>query len=160
MKPIDADELIMFLTKAFPEDALNGISSTTLFKQIIADIKNQPTIRREDIAEELVAVWGMDYDYRMDKCFDRPVCPECETPFGEREDGKYHCFSCGNVIKVEDPEMIKWIEERKETKVEMRDCFVCGGKGTSEDHFIKNDVTKEWQTAWGECKACGARFIV
>ena len=35
MKPIDADELIMFLTKAFPEDALNGITSTTLFKQIM-----------------------------------------------------------------------------------------------------------------------------
>ena len=106
------------------------------------------------------AIWGTDYDMHEDKCYDRPVCPDCKEPFGMSDDGNYHCFSCGKIIKVEDPEMIKWIEERQGTKIEMRDCFICEGKGTSEDHLIKNNVTLEWQTAWGECMNCGCRFIV
>ena len=116
------------------------------------------------------AKWIRDYDHISDKCYDRPGCPKCEAPVGKDEDEKYHCFSCGKEVEVTDPDMIRWLEERSEEKVEMEDCpeftttngrtYGCGGKGCVETHYVRNHVTMEWQTAWGECKNCGARFIV
>jgi len=120
------------------------------------------------------AVWGSDYDYIMDKCYPSPVCPECEEPIGKKKDGLYHCFSCGKVVEVVDADMKEWFAEREGEKVEMEDCFPsevkkkngetvkmgCGGKKCVETHYIKNPVSKEWQTAYGTCTRCGMRFIV
>lgn len=120
------------------------------------------------------AVWGTDYDFIMDECYKCPVCPKCEEPIGKMKDGKYHCFSCGEVVEVVESDMKEYFAEREGEKVEMEDCFPsevkmkngetvkmgCGGKKCMETHYIKNPVSKEWQTAWGECTRCGRRFIV
>ncbi len=114
------------------------------------------------------AKWITDYDSRTDRLFDRPGCPDCKAPIGKYEDG-YHCFLCDRLIKVSDPEMIKWLDEREETMVKMEDCpkyifkdhsLGCGGKECVETHYVRNNVTLEWQVAWGECRNCGMRFIV
>lgn len=106
------------------------------------------------------AIWGMDYDYISDKCYNRPMCPKCDAPVVRFNDGNYKCVSCRKKVNVTDSEMLKWLADREETKVEMMDCFRCGGKTCVETHFVKNKVTLEWQTAGGECKNCGMRFIV
>lgn len=48
MRLIDADKLIDDLCSFFPKEALEGIRSETLFKQIITDIVNSPTIKQVD----------------------------------------------------------------------------------------------------------------
>lgn len=116
------------------------------------------------------AIWGTDYDYRTDAIYERPVCPECKEPIGVDEDGKYHCYSCGEVVEVKDQSMIEWLEKRNETKVEYADCHIftskngattgCGGKGTVETHYMRNPVTLKWQIMGGRCKKCGMRYIV
>ena len=118
------------------------------------------------------AVWATDYDYRTDTCFQRPCCPECKDPIFLRNGGKYKCINCGKVV-VPDSKMIKWMEERSETKVEIEDCpdfsvehegkkikMGCGGKACVEAHYIRNEVTMEWQYAWSICRQCGMRTIV
>ena len=124
---------------------------------------------------KLKAIWGMDYDMREDKCYKRPVCPICEEPFGKiYDDNEYHCFSCGRIIEVDDPDMKKWIEDREEKKTEIEDCFPetvdlkngevmkmgCGGKKCMEVHYRRNPVTLEWEQMGGRCTKCGMRFIV
>lgn len=111
---------------------------------------------------ELKAKWGMDYDHTVDKCYDRPMCPECDAPVVKHKSGEYRCVSCHRFVKIEDPEMLKWLTDREGEKVEMHDCFspYCDGKKCLETHLVRNNVTLEWQTAWGECKKCGMRFIV
>lgn len=106
------------------------------------------------------AVWGIDYDYRADECYARPVCPDCEAPFGIHEDdGKYHCYSCGAVITVTDEKMKEWFKEREGVKTEVTTCIHCGQK-TSVDTFRKNYVTLEWECVGGKCTNCGGWFIV
>ena len=118
------------------------------------------------------AKWLTDYDMHNDKCFDRPQCPECYAPILEHDEGEFRCISCGEQFEL-DEKMIEWVRERQGSKVEMGDCpagefehkgkkikLGCGGKGCVETHYIKNDITLEWQVAWGECKKCGRRFIV
>lgn len=116
------------------------------------------------------AIWGQDYDYRQDKIYMCPVCPDCKEAIHKCEDRKYHCFDCGEVVEVDDPEMIKWLREREEVRTEFRDCprFVlddgtvigCGGKRTVETHLMRNPVTLEWQVMGVQCTKCGSRFIV
>ena len=106
------------------------------------------------------AIWGMDYDMHNDKCYDRPVCPDCKEPFGVFEDGTYRCYACGEVVSIEDPEMIKWFEDRAGTKTEIMDCFTCGGKECVEARMRKNPVTLDWETTGGQCSNCGMQFIV
>lgn len=117
---------------------------------------------------EMNATWGLDYDYKTDKCFKRPVCPDCDAPAIKFESGEYKCVSCRKPVQV-DANMLKWLTKREGEKVEHNDCtqyevngtiYGCGGKGTVETHYIRNDVTLEWQTAWGQCSKCGMRFIV
>lgn len=123
----------------------------------------------------LKAVWGNDYDWRTDKCYKAPLCPLCYAPFGKiADDNEYHCFSCGRIIEVNDPDMKKWIEDRKEKKVEMEDCFPnevkmkdgetikmgCGGKKCVKVTYHRNPVTLKWEQMGGQCTKCGMRFIV
>ena len=115
------------------------------------------------------AVWGLDYDHVTDKCYHRPMCLCCDAPVVKFNDGQYKCISCRQPVEVSDPEMLKWLADREKEKVEMQDCpkyefngytYGCGGKNCVETHYIRNDVTLEWQAAYGECKNCGMRFIV
>lgn len=106
------------------------------------------------------AIWVEDYDYREDKCYTAVGCPYCEESL-LGSDGDYYCPCCGNDIEVDDKDMLKWLKEREETKVEYEDCFTgCKSKGTVETHFVRNPVNMKWQVAWGVCKKCGQRFIV
>ena len=117
------------------------------------------------------AAWITDYDLHTDKCFKRPGCPECYAPIGKDSDGKYYCFSCGKDFEVEDPEMLKWFEERSETKIVMEDCpkittkdgthiSGCGGKKCVRTLYRKNPVSLKWEVMRGACEQCGMRFIV
>lgn len=118
------------------------------------------------------AIWSEDYDFRTDSTFKRPCCPECCEPIGLDGSDKYRCFSCGEVVEVIDPEMLKWFGDRKEVKYEYQDClripmdddgkeFIgCGGKGTVKVMMVRNNVTLEWQSAQGKCERCGLVFIV
>lgn len=114
------------------------------------------------------AEWIGDYDMHTDKTYDRPGCPDCCQAIGKYEDG-YRCFSCGELVEVSDPEMIQWLKDREETMVKIQNCpkiefnghsCGCGGKECVEEHYVRNNVTLEWQLAWGECRNCGMRFIV
>ena len=109
--------------------------------------------------KRMKSTWVLDYDSREDKCYKRPGCPECSEPIGLDEDGQYHCYSCGKVVEVEDPKMIKWFSDREGTKVEYSNCG-CGGQNTFETHYVKNPVTLDWQVAFGGCSKCNMRFIV
>lgn len=106
------------------------------------------------------AIWADDYDMREDKCYGRPCCPECNAPIGKYEDGLYHCFSCGEVVEVTDPDMIEWLKVREETKTEYSDCGRCGGKNCVETHYMRNPITLKWQVMGGQCTKCGMRFMV
>ena len=116
------------------------------------------------------AIWYDDYDSRTDKLYKRPCCPECKAPIGKFLDGKYRCYSCGEIITVADEKMKNWLKLREETKVEFLNCHVlklpdggqigCGGKKCVETHYNKNPVTLEWQTTHGKCKKCGQTFMV
>lgn len=117
------------------------------------------------------AIWGMDYDYQEDKCYQRPSCPECEEPIWKYEDGWYHCFNCGKVVEVDNPEMVNWFKLREETKIKHEDCRQikskdgkvlsgCGGKKCMRITYRRNPVTLKWGAAYGICEKCGTRFIV
>ena len=117
------------------------------------------------------AIWAMDYDFRQDKCFNRPSCPECQEPIIKREDGKYHCLCCGKEVDVKDPEMQEWLAIREEVKTEYEDCHIikdkdgnhiagCGGEKCVETHYMRNPITLKWQVMGGKCKLCGSIFIV
>lgn len=105
------------------------------------------------------AIWDIDYDMQQDKCYDRPCCPECNAPIGKYKDGLYHCYSCGEVVDVTNPDMINWLRVREETKTEYSDC-VCGGKNCMETHYTRNPITLKWQVMGGQCSKCGMRFMV
>ena len=118
------------------------------------------------------AQWRIDYDMHNDKCFDRPQCPECIAPVHEYETNVFKYISCHEVIELDD-KMKEWVRDRAGEKIVMEDCpdfefehdgetikMGCGGKECVETHYIKNDITLKWQTAWGVCKNCGRRFIV
>lgn len=105
------------------------------------------------------AEWGIDYDWRNDKCFDRPMHPECDAPiFLDKESNTYICIGCGEEAEVDDA-MKEWIAERSGEKVEIKECFKCH-KETFESHYHKNANTLEWELGWGECKECGMRILV
>ena len=127
---------------------------------------NDPDTYEEDEDEDytpLVGIWGSDYDGHEDKIYPCPVCPECKAPLGKhKKTGKYHCYECGREV-ILDENMLNWYKDREGEKVETGDCinlFGCGEKGCMEIHYRKSPVTKEWRTAWGVCKKCGAKFIV
>ena len=123
------------------------------------------------------AEWGLDYDFREDKCFKRPSCPKCNMEHGcvpiFRTDDKYTCINCGEEFEL-DPDMKEWIDVRSETKTEYTDCMPdkevdidgkkiklgCGGKGTVESHYMRNEITLKWQLMGSVCKQCGQRIIV
>lgn len=118
------------------------------------------------------AIWSKDYDFRQDKIYRRPSCPECSKEYGcvpiLKVDEKYICINCHKEAEL-DPDMKDWIDVRSEKKTEYGDCpkfeldgkmFGCGGKGTVEKHYMRNEITLKWQLMGSVCKQCGARIIV
>lgn len=103
------------------------------------------------------ATWGLDYDYRVDKCFNAPMHERCDAPI-HRVRGKYICIACGQEAKV-DESMKKWIDEREGEKIDVEGCIKCG-KPKMTYHYHKNRFTLEWQLGWAECSECGCRLIV
>ena len=109
-------------------------------------------------------IWATDYDFHTDKCFKAPCCKKCSQQYGAvpvylRDDGLCECINCHQTGKP-DEEQLKWLQDRQGTKVvENEYCMHCG-KNTMTVHYIKNDVTLEWQTAYGKCSNCGTKFIV
>ena len=104
------------------------------------------------------AIWGLDYDFRADKCFNRPVHNNrCDAPIFF-VDGAYRCIGCGEEMEL-DAEMKKWIDDRSRKKVDTEECFHCHEK-TFKAHYYINDVTLEWQLGHGECEKCGMKIIV
>lgn len=110
------------------------------------------------------AEWGTDYDFRTDTIYKCPVCmgkhcrPYGGVPIGIAEDGKYRCINCGEEMEL-DADMKEWIDKRSETKTEKTYCFKCDEE-TMVTVFHRNDVTLEWQMAYGTCEKCGCKFIV
>lgn len=120
------------------------------------------------------AIWDLDYDMHEDMTYRCPCCPKCRMPIGKFGDGNYHCFSCGEIVEVDNLYMKKWLADREETKVESEDCMPdseieirgqkfkmgCGGKGTVKVTYVKNPITLEWRAAGGKCEKCGMSWIV
>ena len=109
-----------------------------------------------------LSVAGKEYDMHEDACYQHPghVCGhDGDVPGFMREDGKCYCINCHKELEITD-KMRKWFEDRAGTKTEMQECFACGGKDCMEVTMRKNNVTLEWHAAYGECRKCGARFIV
>lgn len=116
------------------------------------------------------AIWATAYDWRTDREYQSPSCPECHEKIIKYDGGVYRCPSCGKSVFVADAEMREWLRVREEVKTEYDDChittiddnrsFGCGGKNCVETHLMRNPVTLEWQVMGGVCKKCGTRFIV
>lgn len=109
------------------------------------------------------AMWGTDYDYHTDKCFKRPLCPCCVdlVPVYRRDKNRPNvaeCISCSTEFEL-DEDMQKWLEPREEIKEETEQCFNCE-QHTMIVYYIRNEVTLEWKTVYGNCENCGTRFIV
>lgn len=106
------------------------------------------------------AVWGLGFDYRTDSCYDEPQHEDCQAPIlWDDEEHKYICIGCGEEAEIDD-DMKAWLAERDGQKEEVGDCFMCGGKNTMVTYKYKNNVSLEWEAGYGECKNCGAKFIV
>ncbi len=106
------------------------------------------------------AIWTKNYDIHEDQMYDCPGCPDCEAPLDKYQEGEYLCEACGNHVKVDNPEMIKWFTDREGSKVEWGDCILCGEKGTLKNLYAKNPVTLKWQVISARCTKCGAKMIV
>lgn len=105
------------------------------------------------------AVWGLEFDYRTDSCYNEPQHEDCQAPVVLGKSGKYVCLCCGEEAEVDD-DMKAWLAERDGQKEEVGNCFMCGGKNTMVTYKYKNKVTLEWEAGHGKCKNCGAFFIV
>ena len=110
------------------------------------------------------AVWGIDYDVREDKIYDRPVCPDCKDPIGRRlaaeGDRRYYCYSCGERVVISDPKMRRWLKVREQKKIAITTCLNCEKKTCVTQYYKDPIYPRRWRVAWGECTSCGARFIV
>lgn len=107
---------------------------------------------------ETKAVWLEQYDWRSDKIYLRPCCPDCEEPI-IYSGNQYVCMLCEEPVQVDD-KMKEYISKVSEVKIKWNECLKCGNKNCVETYYHRNPVTMEWQTAHGKCVECGCRFIV
>lgn len=103
-------------------------------------------------------IWGLEYDWRNDKCYNEPQHEECQAPI-VMSDGKYVCIGCGEEVTDLAEDMKKWINDRSGSKTETEVCGACKQE-TMKIHYHKNSRTAEWEVGYGECTNCGMRFIV
>ena len=97
MRLIDAYTLKNDLITFFPDECLEGITAKTLFKQILTDIDNAPTIETKECP------------YSCEKCAKKMICElgkEMNRPKGkwitenlEKPYGK--CNQCGEICEVD-----------------------------------------------------------
>ena len=112
----------------------------------------------------LKAIWGLQYDYHADKCYQAPVCAVCDIDdvpvIRKHKRGRTaECLNCGRKQRLT-KDMRTWLKLREETKEEYSDCLWCKGKDTLKTVYRRNVVTLKWQAAFGQCEKCGNRFIV
>lgn len=110
------------------------------------------------MVKKLIAIWGMNYDYRTDKIYKTPCCPDCEESI-IYSGNQYVCTLCEEPVQVDD-KMKEYISKVSEVKINWQNCFKCGKKKCVETYYHRNPATMEWQTAHGKCLKCGSRFIV
>lgn len=104
---------------------------------------------------------GIEYDMHTDSTYHVPECPICDIPLFGLEPSdigtEITCPCCKRQILIPDENWIKtYIEENTGSKTEEMECMFCGGKMTVKKYMTNG----KWQTAGGECKDCGVRFIV
>lgn len=89
MRLIDADKFKEDLMKLWDYSCVDGITATTVLKQVLHDIDNAPTV-----AERPQGTWKHIIDEYNDV-----ECPFC----GFQEDGIYYSFcpSCGAKLAVD-----------------------------------------------------------
>ena len=75
MRCIDSEELKENLTKWFPQFTLEGIEAKILFKQILHDIDNAPTVNERQRGEWMVTAEDNDGIHRIE-------CPFCRYEKG------------------------------------------------------------------------------
>ena len=107
---------------------------------------------------QIKAVWLEQYDWRSDKIYSRPCCPNCEEPIIYSK-YQYVCMLCEEPVQVDD-QMKEYISKVSEVKIGWRNCLKCGSKDCVETYYHRNPASMEWQTAHGKCVECGCRFFV
>ena len=107
---------------------------------------------------QIKAVWLEQYDWRSDKIYSRPCCPNCEEPIIYSK-YQYVCMLCEEPVQVDD-QMKEYISKVSEVKIGWRNCLKCGNKDCVETYYHRNPASMEWQTAHGKCVECGCRFFV
>lgn len=107
---------------------------------------------------ETKAVWLEQYDWRSNKIYLRPCCPDCGEPI-IYSGSKYVCMLCKEPVQVDD-KMKEYISKVSEVKIDWQNCLKCGNKNCVETYYHRNPVTMEWETVHGKCVECGCRFIV
>lgn len=104
------------------------------------------------------AVWLEQYDWRSDKIYSRPCCPNCEEPIIYSK-YQYVCMLCEEPVQVDD-QMKEYINKASEVKIDWQNCLECGIKNCVETYYHRNPATMEWEATHGRCKECGCRFMV
>lgn len=93
---IDADTLIAFEEKAWDWNTVNFIDTKTAIKQIISDIKHEPTA---DVRENVKGVWlykGLDFE--IDSLYQ---CSACKHYHWSKSN---YCPNCGADMRGGDAE--------------------------------------------------------
>ena len=88
MRLIDADALKNDLITFFPDKCLEGITAKTLFRQILTDIDNAPTVELEKAkVGEIVKAYTKGFDTGVET-----VRTKGEWAFDEK--GNFYCDQC------------------------------------------------------------------
>lgn len=110
MRLIDAYTLKNDLITFFPDECLEGITAKTLFKQILTDIDNAPTV---PLPNEQIA-WEQGYEAGLAQ--GKHERPQGEWIDHSETDGYVECPFCGSATTCEG------------NKDELHYCWNCGAK--------------------------------
>ena len=93
MKIIDADHLVATLKRYFPQEALQGITSETLFAQILTDIGNEPTIDAELVKHgEWIKTDILENQFKCSECGKTVTA---NLSIVDPTDFEFYCYNCG-----------------------------------------------------------------
>ena len=94
MRPIDADALINDIeNNLWDWKSVDGITASTVLRQTITDIKNQPTVKAEPEHGHWIGISdGYADGYPV---YDEWECSECGVVFEDEEPPYKYCPNCG-----------------------------------------------------------------